>query len=182
MTARPARTISADEEEDEQLVVVDADDAPEQQVRRLGRVPLVERQEEHAEAEAERQDGADRRVALAPAQRQQPERQADDERPAHHPDHGVDADDERSGGAGEAELRDRVHGEAQSARDDEHADRAGEDRDDHAGEQRGVHEMLLQQLREHQWASSCRWWTCWSSGVPTTTMRPRTRSTSTSVS
>ena len=172
----------ADEREDEQLVVVDADDAAEEEVGRLGRVALVEREEEHAEAEAEGEDGADRRVALASAQREEPQRQADGERAADHPDHRVDPDHERSRRAGEAELGDRVHREAQAAGDDEHADRAGEHGDDGAGEERGVDEVLVEQLDEHQWASSCRWWTCWSSGVPTTTMRPRTRRTSTSVS
>ena len=90
----------------------DADDAAEEQVRRLGRVALVEREEEHAEAEPEREHRADRAVPLAPAQREQPEHEPDEQRAADHPEHRIDPEHERAGGAGEAELRDRVHREA----------------------------------------------------------------------
>ena len=137
----------ADDREVAQLRVGDADDAAEEEVRRLGRVALVEREEEHAEAEPEREHGADRAVALAPAQREEPEHEPDEQRAAEHPEHRVDAEHERARGAGEAELRDRVHREAHPARDDEDADRAGDDRDDRAGPERGVHEVLAEQLR-----------------------------------
>jgi len=162
------------------LVVADADDASEEQVRRLGRVALVEREEEHSEAEAEREHGSDRAVAFPAAQREQSEHEADGERASQHSDDGVEADHERAGRSGEAELGDRVHGEARAARDDERSDHAGRDRDDGACEQRGVNEVLGEKVGEHQcWWST--WWTCWSSGVPTTTTRPRTRRTSTGV-
>ena len=62
-----------------QLVVVDADEASEEEVGGLGGVPLVEGEEEDAEAEPEREDGADRAVALASAEgrrRREPRRRA----------------------------------------------------------------------------------------------------------
>ena len=119
--------------------------------------------------------------ARARAARAMPSTSADEQRAGDHADHGVDSEHERGCGAGEAQLRDRVHGEAQAARDDEGADRARDDGDDCAGDQSGVDEVLAEQLVTSGMHSS-RWWTCWSSGVPTTTTRPRTRRTSISVS
>src|SRR5262249_45667958 len=139
-----------------------------------------EGEEEHAQAEAEGEHGADGAVPLAAAQREKPEHEPDEQGAAEDPEHRVDADDERARGTGEPELRDGVHGEAHPAGDDEDADRTGHERRNGPGPERGVHEMLVEQLREHQWPFST-WWTCWSSGVPTTTTRPRTESTSTSV-
>jgi len=62
-----------------QLAVAHADDAPEEQVRGLGRVALVQAQEQHPHSQPERQHGADRAVALAPAQRQEAQDDADHE-------------------------------------------------------------------------------------------------------
>ena len=47
-----------------------------------------------------------------------------------------------------------MHSEAQAARDDEDADRPRDDGDDRAGEERRVHEVLSEQVGEHQWSSS----------------------------
>ena len=41
-----------------------------------------------------------------------------------------------------------MHREAVHLMTTKHADQAGDDRDDEPGEQRGVHEMLLQQLKD----------------------------------
>ena len=121
-------------------------------------------------------------VPLAAAEGEKAEHQADEQRAAEHSDHRVEPDDERSGRSREAELRDRVHREAHPARHDEDADHAGDDRDDSACPERRVDEVLREELGKHQCACPfSTWWTCWSSGVPTTTTRPRTRSTSTSV-
>ena len=73
------------------------------------------------------------------------------------PDHRVEADHERAGGAGEPELGDRVHGEAGAAGDDERADRAADDRHHAAREQGGVDEVLAEQLGEHQCAPAGAW-------------------------
>src|SRR5581483_7466754 len=124
---------SGDHGERVQLPVADADDAAEQEVRRLRRVALVEREEEHAEAEAEH--GADRAVPLAAAQRERAEHAAEEQRAAEHADDGVEAERERGGRTGEAELRDRVHREREPARDDERPDRPADDRDDGAGQE-----------------------------------------------
>ena len=132
-----------------QLVVVDADDASEEEVGGLGRVPLVEGEEEDAEAEPEREDGADRAVALASAERGDTECHADEQGAADHAEHRVDSDHECGGRAGEAQLRDRVHGETETAGDDERADRAASDRDDPTGDQGGVDEVLGEQLQQH---------------------------------
>ncbi len=70
--------------------------------------------------------------------------------PPSMPSTGSSPSDERAGGAGESELRDRVHREAHPAGDDEDADRAGNDRDHGAGPEGGVHEVLVEQLGEHQ--------------------------------
>ena len=143
-------------------------------------VGLIEPEEEDAEPEPEREHRSDRAVPFPPAQGEEPEHEPDEQRAAEDPGHGVDPDHERARGAGEAELRDRVHREAHPARHDEDADRARHDRGHRAGPERRVDEVLGEQLREHQWPFST-WWTCWSSGVPTTTTRPRTLRTSTSV-
>ena len=139
-----------DHDELVQLAVAHADDASEEQVRGLGRVALVQAQEQHPHSQPERQHRADRAVALAPAQRQEAQHDADHERAADQPDHRVEPHHERAGGAGEPELRDRVDGEAGAAGDDERADRAADHRHHRAREQGGVDEVLRQKLREHQ--------------------------------
>src|SRR5207249_7448500 len=137
-------------------------------------------QEEEAQAQPEGEHSADRAVPLASAEGEKPEHEPDEERADEHAERRACPEHERARRAGEAELRDRVHGEAHPTRHDEDADRARHDRGDGAGPERSVDEVLAEQLDEHQWPFST-WWTCWSSGVPTTTTRPRTFSTSTSV-
>ena len=125
------------------MVVVDADDAAEEQVGRLAwRIP-------------DTATGRGRRGrARKRARRRWPSRarghatraaeyDADDERAPDHPDHRVEPDDERAGRAREAELGDGMHGEAEAARDDEDADRTGDDRDDAPPAERCVDEVLL---------------------------------------
>jgi hypothetical protein len=106
------------------LRVGDADDAAEEEVRRRGRRGLIEPQEEDAEAEPEREHHSDRAVPFPPAQGEETEHEADEQRASEYPGHRVDPDHKRARGPGEAELRDRVHREAHPASHDEDTDRA----------------------------------------------------------
>jgi hypothetical protein len=150
----PCEDDGANDREVSQLRIRDADDAAEEQACRLGCVALVEREEEHADPEPEGEYSSDRAVPFAASQREEPEHEPDEQRAAEDAEHRVDPDHERARGAGEAELRDRVHREAHPARDDEDADRSGHDRGDRAGPERGMHEGLAEQLHEHQCACS----------------------------
>src|SRR5581483_8247796 len=153
-------------------------------------VALVERQEEHPEPEAEGEDDTDHRVALAAADAHPADQPGDDERAGDQADDRVDSDQERAGRAGEAELGDPVDGERHVAGHDERPDETGHDRDDRAGDEGVLDEALAEQVDQgragHRWKagsgslkSECSGSPPSVSGSPTTTMRPRTRRTST---
>src|SRR5207237_8836433 len=95
------------------------------------------------------------------------------------PQLGREADEDRAGGAGEADLGQTMDGEPHVSGRDKRADEAGDDRRHGPGHQRLLHEGIVPQA--HPITSSCAASTgsCPPSSAPTTKTRPRWRSTST---
>ncbi len=108
------------------------------------RVALIERYEKDSEAEAERHDHPDDDVASACSHAERPDEHRGHGAPEEQAEDRREMQEKETGGAGEAELGQRVHRERHIPRNDETADDPGDDRDDEAGRDRVLHKFVAE--------------------------------------
>src|SRR5207302_613277 len=148
----------------------------EEDRERLGRVARVERQEEHAQAEPEGQDRADRDVAVPQADPESADADGRQQRPGQEARDRVEPEEDGAGRAGEADLGQPVDGEGEVAHDHVGADQPGDDGDHDAGHQRVLDEGVMEELDQGWWS----WWKPPGSPTSESTMtRPSWRITAT---
>ena len=91
MTTSATSTSTAGPDQVAELHGVDRDDLAEQRAELVGRPALVQAEEQHAEAEPERHEHADDRVALAGPHAEQPDDDGGDQRADDRAEHDADA-------------------------------------------------------------------------------------------
>ncbi len=128
---------------------IDRQHVAEQQRGRLRGGCGVEMQEQQAEAERQRQHHADRDVPLRQPLAHQAHGDAGRDGHQHQAPEWRNADQERAGRAGEADMRQRVAGKRLAAQHQEIADRAGQDGDHGRGRERVAHEIVVKHGHGH---------------------------------
>ena len=153
---------------------------------------VVEREEQDAEAQPERHEDADDRVAVARPRAEPADDRRGDERADDRAGDDVEADEQRERGSGERQLADAVDGEGHVALHDEDADEPADEPEHGAGDDRVRDQQedlaVVGEAAEHRvpdvgpvHSVHPSWWWCDSSasGAPTTTSRSPARSTKT---
>ena len=174
----------ADDQQEHQVLAADGRDRAGQQDReRLAREPRIERDEQNAQPQAEGHDHADDRVSLADSNPQTADEDRREHRSRQQPQNRREAQEDEARGTGESDFGQGVDGEGHVAGHDEPADQAGHDRNQDAGDQGVLNEVVaeeMDQLVDHWWVptGSGKWWGSSMSNPaplasPTTTMRPR---------
>ena len=125
------------------MCVIDPEQIAEQDRGRGTGARRIEVEKENAEAERQGQHGADRDIAVAQAVAEDTDRRRRGEGEGQQTPERIDAEQDRAGRAGEADMRKRMTGEGQVAQYQEIPDRPGDDRDDAAGEKGGAHEVVV---------------------------------------